>query len=124
MHDEAEDHEEYVRALRARNGWFHVRPVHSEEVWRARWRREVGRVTYRLGGVTGTVEVDGVDRRVHVCAQSPCTRLHNPSKQKIGVDPPEHVRLMYWVPDDSGHKPAVAGANVWPAMPHRHWFHL
>jgi len=45
MHDEAEDHEEYVRALARHNDWFHVHPVNSEEVWLARWRRELGRVT-------------------------------------------------------------------------------
>jgi len=71
-----------------------------------------------------TMEVKGVDHRVHVCAHVPCTRVHNHSKQKAGVVLPVHVRLMYWGPDDSGHKSAVAGAKVWPAMPHRHWFHL
>ena len=111
MHDDAENHEEYVRALPRNKEWFHVRPVNSEEVWLARWRRDLGRPTYRPGGVTGTVEVNGVDHRVHVCAHVPCTRVHNHSKQKVGVVPPVHVRLMYWGPDDSGHKPAVAGGE-------------
>ena len=95
MHDDAENHEEYVRALSKNKEWFHVRPVGSEEVWLARWRPEEGRVTYRLGGVTGTVEVDGVDHRVHVCAHVPCTKVHNHSKQKVGVVPPVHVRLVF-----------------------------
>ena len=60
MHDDGEDHEVLVKALRTRVGWFHVRPVDSEDVWLARWRPEVSVPTYRIGGVTGTAEVDGV----------------------------------------------------------------
>jgi len=111
MHDDGEDHEELVKALRARDDWFHVRPVDSEDVWLARWRPEVSLPTYRVGGVTGTVVVDGVDHRVHVCAQFPCTKIHNASKQKKGILPPRHVRLMFWDVDGGGHEPAVAGAE-------------
>ena len=108
------DHEKYVRALPKFNDWFHARPVKSKEVWIARWRPELGRVTYREGGVIGTVEVEGVHHRVHVCANVPCTRVHNDSKQKAGVLPPVHVRLMdpgIWPPYASGHEPAVAGGE-------------
>ena len=108
MDGDDEDHEEYTRALPKFNDWFHVRPVNSEEVWIARWQRELGQVTYRQGGVTGTVEVNGVSHRVHVCAHFPCTKVHNASKQKTGVAPPLHVRLLSWPPDASGHEPAVA----------------
>ena len=111
MDGDDEDHEEYARALPKCHDWFHVRPVNSEEVWLARWQRELGQVTYRQGGVTGTVEVKGVSHRVHVCAHVPCTKVHNASKQKTGVVPPLHVRLMYWPPDASGHEPAVAGGE-------------
>ena len=57
------------------------------------------------------MEVKGVDHRVHVCAHVPCTNVHPASKQKAGVAPPVHVRLMYWGPDASGHEPAVAGGG-------------
>ena len=111
MSVDGEDHEEYVKAVRTCDAWFHVRPVDSEDVWIARWRKDLGKPTYRIGGVTGTVEVDGVERRVHVCAQSPCLKVHNVSKQKKGMLPPRHVRLVHWGPDGVIHEPAVAGAG-------------
>ena len=70
MPDDGEDHEVFCKALRARVGWFLVRPVDSEEEWIARWNRGpgIGGPFYQQGGVIGTVEVNGVDHRVHVCA--------------------------------------------------------
>ena len=97
--------------MRSCDDWFHVRPVDSEEVWLARWRRDLALPSYRIGGVTGTVEVDGVERRVHVCAQFPGINVHNASKQKKGMLPPRHVRLVHWGPDGGVHEPAVAGGG-------------
>ena len=50
MYVDDEDHEEYVKAAGAYDDWFHVQPVDSEEVWLARWRRDLARPTYRIGG--------------------------------------------------------------------------
>ena len=108
---EGSDHEEYLPAVKVSDKWFHVRPVDGEEVWRVRWRHDLARATYRPGGITGTVERHGVadEQRVHVCAHIPCTRVHNASKQKLGMLPPLHVRLVCPGTDEGVHELAVAG---------------
>ena len=68
MADAEGDHEEYVRAVQYNEDWFRVRPVDTEQVWSVKWQRHGPRVTYRTGGTTGTVEVEGELRRIHVCS--------------------------------------------------------
>ena len=112
MADAEGDHEEYVRAVQYNNDWFRVRPVDAEEVWSGKWQKDAAQVTYRTGGTTGTVEVEGELRRVHVCAHFPCTKVHRASKQKVGVLPPRHVRLVDLHGDGGGHELAVAGVAL------------
>ena len=110
-HDD-EDHEEWVKQLRGHTGWFRVRPVdHSDELWLAHWKQKPTIPTYRVGGVTGTVEVDGESKRVHVCSRYPCTKVHLASKQKKELLPPIHVRLVDWDGGDDGAEPAVVGSS-------------
>ena len=109
MDHDAEDHGEDVREARGFPGWFRVRPAGTEEVWLGQWRPEVSRPTYRIGGTTGTLEVNGGEQRVHVCAKVPCDRIHPESKQKKEILAPTHVRLVNCKEDRVGHEPAVVG---------------
>ena len=81
-----------MRALGRIRGEFQVQDE-TNSICTARWQFTPSIPVYRHSGVSGWALLDGVVKRLHVCAYDPCIAKH-PGSKYGNLPPPNHVRLL------------------------------